>query len=148
MWNPSWEQINLWLHVISACIWIGGQITIGILVPLLRGQPALLAAAARRYQVIAWLAFAVLVVTGLVNVHNAGIAWTRLNATTAGRTLELKLAFVALSGAAAAVHAFVVAPRASTLHGRSASVLSATLGTVSLLAAMAAALYGVVIAEH
>src|SRR5437660_421440 len=68
MWNPNWVQINLWLHVISACIWIGGQITIAMLIPLLRGQPALLTAAARRYQVAAWIAFAVLVVTGVINV--------------------------------------------------------------------------------
>jgi putative copper export protein len=148
IWAPNGAQLILWLHVLAACVWIGGQLTIALLVPMLRGQPALLAAAARRYQLAAWFAFAVLVITGIANVHNAGISWTDLDSTAAGRTLEVKLLFVLLSGAAAAVHAFVVAPRAAASRGRVAPALSAILGTASLLAATVAALYGVVIAEH
>lgn len=148
IWAPTGAQLVLWLHVLAACVWIGGQLTIALLIPMLRSQPALLSAAARRYQVAAWAAFAVLVITGIANVRNAGISWTQLDATAAGRTLEVKLLFVLLSGAAAAVHAFVVAPRAASSRGGRTSALSAILGAASLLAAMAAALYGVVIAEH
>lgn len=148
MWGPSGSQIVLWLHILAACIWIGGQVTVAVVVATLRTEPALLSTVARRYQWVAWPAFAVLVVTGIANVHNAGISWAHLSSTTAGRTLEVKLLFVLISGAAAAVHAFVVAPRASRSPERSSPALSAVLGVVSLLAAVIAALYGVVIAEH
>jgi len=51
---------------------------------------------------------------------------------------------VALSGLAAATHAFLQAPRAA--GSRSGAITSAVLGSVSLLAAVIAALYGVAIA--
>lgn len=137
----------LWIHMLAASLWIGGQATIAVLVPMLRAQPRLLSAAARRYQWLAWTAFGVLVVTGLANMHNAGIGLSDFTKTPQGRTLTLKLAFVALSGIAAAVHAFVVAPRAAGELNTSTRAVSATLGALSLLAAVTAALYGVIIAE-
>lgn len=148
MWNPDGAQLVLWLHVVAACVWIGGQFTIALLVPMLRSQPVLLSAAARRYQWLAWGAFAVLVITGVANIHNAGISFAHISSTTAGRTLEFKLLFVLISGAAAAVHAFIQAPRTSAQGGRGSPMLSALLGVASLGAALIAALYGVVIAEH
>lgn len=148
MWNPDGAEIVLWIHVLGACVWIGGQITVAALIPMLRDQPLLMRAAASRYQWIAWAGFAVLIITGVINTHNAGISWSHLNATGAGKTLEIKLLFVVLSGLAAAIHAFVVAPRASASRTGSNAALSAILGTASLLFAALAALYGVVIAEH
>jgi hypothetical protein len=64
MWLPTGVQIVLWLHILAACVWIGGQITVAVLIPMLRGQPDLVTAAARRYETVAWFAFAVLVTTG------------------------------------------------------------------------------------
>jgi hypothetical protein len=32
----SWDTIRLFLHVLAATIWVGGQITLAALVPLLR----------------------------------------------------------------------------------------------------------------
>jgi putative copper export protein len=147
MLSPHGSDFVLWIHVLAACVWIGGQITIGMLVPVLRGQPEVLATAARRYQWVAWAAFVVLVITGIANVHNAGISWPHLNSTPAGRTLSVKLLFVLLSGLAAAVHAFVVAPRAGRRSTPALRAWSGILGAVSLLAAILAALYGVIIAE-
>jgi uncharacterized membrane protein len=42
----SSEIVVLWIHIIAGCVWIGGQITLGMLVPVLRGQPDLVTAAA------------------------------------------------------------------------------------------------------
>jgi len=141
--GPQWV---LWVHVVAACIWIGGQVTVAAVIPLLRaagGEGSSLAGAVgRRYQLVAWPAFAALAVTGVLNVGSAGLQWSRLLDSSAGRTLAVKLGLVALSGAAAALHAFVQAPR-----GRSAA-WSAGLGSLSLLAAVAAALYGVAIAQQ
>lgn len=143
--GPQWV---LWVHVVAACIWIGGQVVVAAVIPLLRradsgGATANLASAVgRRYQAIAWPAFAALAVTGVINVGNAGLQWSHLLDSAPGRTLAVKLGLVAVSGGAAAVHAFVQAPR-----GRSAA-WSAGLGSLSLLAAVAAALYGVAIAQR
>jgi putative copper export protein len=136
----------LWLHVMAACIWIGGQVTVAILIPLLRGQGQLTVIAGRRYQAVAWPAFGVLVVTGIINVGNAGIQWRHLLDTDAGRTLAVKLGLVAVSGLAAGVHAFLQAPRRDAAEvGRPWA--AALLGSASVLAAVLAALYGVVIAS-
>lgn len=138
----------LWLHIVAATVWIGGQITLGVLVPVLRRQPVILRDAALRFQWPAWTAFAVLVLTGLINMHNASIPTAHLTDTPRGRTLSLKLVFVLISGLAAAGHAHVVAPRAGRSRSSGARAASGVLGALSLMAALAAALYGVLIAER
>jgi putative copper export protein len=138
------RELVLWIHVLAACVWIGGQVTVAAVIPLLRGQPGVASLVGRRYQVIAWPAFVLLLGTGVANAANAHIGWGDLGSTPVGRTLLTKLVFVALSGVAAAVHAFLQAPRSRGGPPRVAT--SAVLGSLSLLAAVVAALYGVVIA--
>ena len=142
--GPHGSDLVLWLHILAASVWIGGQIALGILVPVLRGDRALLSAAAHRFQWGAWTAFVLLIITGMVNIHDAGITASGMTGTARGRTLTLKLCFVAVSGIAAGLHSLVVGPRVSTRSGRT---LNGALGGISLLTAMVAALYGVVIAE-
>jgi putative copper export protein len=137
----------LWIHVLAACIWIGGQITLGMVMPMLRTVPDVMRNVARRFQNLAWGAFAILIVTGLINMHEAGISLANLNATLQSRTLSIKLVFVFISGAAAALHAYWVTPRMrNASHAKRAAAIG-TLGGISLLAAMAAALFGVAIAQ-
>jgi putative copper export protein len=135
----------LWVHIVAACIWIGGQVTVATVIPLLRDHHDLTRCVGRRYQAIAWPAFVVLIVTGVVNVGNAGLHWSQLLDSSAGRTMIVKLGFVVLSGLAAGVHSFLQAPRRGHATGDSA-IGSAVLGSISLIAALLAALYGVVIA--
>src|SRR6516165_2106831 len=67
--SVNWDTIRLFLHVLAATIWVGGQITLAALVPVLRRLGAELPrAAARRFNQVAWPAFAVLVVTGIWNI--------------------------------------------------------------------------------
>lgn len=138
--------IVLWLHILGASVWIGGQATVAAVIPALRGNPDLARVVGRRYQVIAWPAFVLLAVTGVINVGNAGIAWGAVFASSQGRVLITKLGFVALSGAAAALHAFLQAPRDARGASQHSALASATLGSLSFLAAVVAALFGVVIA--
>ena len=136
----------MWVHVIAACVWIGGQATVALLIPLLRGHGALARLAGQRYQTVAWPAYAILVITGLANVSNAGLEWSTLFDSPPGRTLAVKLGLVAVSGLAAGVHAFLQAPwHSDPAAGR--PVAAAVLGSVSLLTAVLAALYGVAIAS-
>jgi putative copper export protein len=65
----TWTTTRLFLHVLAATIWVGGQLTLAGLVPGLRAisadAPRIVA---RRFNQIAWPAFVVLVVTGIWNV--------------------------------------------------------------------------------
>lgn len=115
-------DIALWIHVLAATIWIGGQVVIAVMFPLLRAEPALLAESARRYARLAWSAFAVLVITGVINMYDAGIGIADLRSTQAGRTLSVKLALVVLSGVAAAWHQVL------SSRGRPSPMVSAGLG--------------------
>ncbi len=96
------STIRLFLHVLAATIWVGGQLTLAGLVPGARrlgaDAPRVLA---RRFNLIAWPAFAVLVATGIWNLTavDAADAGTRYDVT-----LGVKLAVVALAGVSAWAH--------------------------------------------
>jgi putative copper export protein len=95
------STIRLFLHVLAATVWVGGQLTLAGLVPGLRAAyPDAPRAVARRFNVIAWPAFAVLVVTGIWNVAATDPKWD----SSYGTTLIVKIAVVAASGATAFVH--------------------------------------------
>ncbi len=126
------ETIRLFLHVTAATVWVGGQLTLLGLLPILRGLgPDAPKAAAKRFNVIAWSAFGVLFITGIWNLlaESPGSKGTAWNAT-----LGMKLVMVAATGIAAAFHA----------GGRSKAVL-AVGGAVSLLAGLAAVLLGIML---
>ena len=126
----SWDTIRLFLHVLAATVWVGGQLTLAGLVPGLRALgPDAPKTVARQFNRIAWPAFAVLFVTGLWNlsethVGNQSSAWIA--------TLFAKLVVVALSGISAALHI-----RAATKQAL------AVWGALSGLSALLALFYGV-----
>ena len=122
--------IRLFLHVLAATVWVGGQLTLAGLVPGLRALgPDAPKTVARQFNRIAWPAFAVLLVTGLWNlsethVGNQSSAWIA--------TLFAKLVVVALSGISADLHI-----RAATKQAL------AVWGALSGLSALLALFYGV-----
>ena len=67
--SVSWDTIRLLFHVLAATVWVGGQVTLAALVPALRRfGDEVPRAAARRFNQVAWIAFVVLIVTGIWNV--------------------------------------------------------------------------------
>lgn len=69
MLAPTADSIRLFIHVLAASVWVGGQIVLGGLVPKLRQvAPDSLKVAANAFARIAWPAFAVVVVTGMWNI--------------------------------------------------------------------------------
>jgi uncharacterized membrane protein len=56
----SGADFVLWIHVLAACVWIGGQITLGMVMPMLRSTPDVMRDIARRFQNLVWAAFAIL----------------------------------------------------------------------------------------
>ena len=126
------HTIRMTLHILAATVWVGGQLTLAGLVPVLRGlaedAPRL---AARRFNVIAWAALAVLFATGLWSIFEAGMAD---RPSEYHITLGVKLLVVGASAAGAAVHAF----------GRSRAAL-AIGGALGLVMAIAAVFFGVML---
>lgn len=60
------EELRLFVHLLAATVWVGGQLVLAALVPALRAAgPGVPAAAARAFSRVAWPAFGVLLVTGV-----------------------------------------------------------------------------------
>lgn len=119
-----WSWIR-WIHLMSAITWIGGQIFILIvLLPILRTSLArdertlLFAQVGRRYAVVSWIALALLVVTGFLNAHRAGVDWTRLTTSSYGRILLAKLILVAIVITITLVHALYFGERITEIIER------------------------------
>ena len=128
----SWTTVRLFLHVLGATVWVGGQLTLAGLVPGLRRiSPDAPRAVARRFNVIAWVAFAVLIATGIWNILAIRPDWS----SSYGTTLIVKLVVVAASGLTAALHAWA----------RSTAPL-AVFGALAGLTALTALFLGVLLA--
>ena len=130
----SWDTIRLFLHVLAATIWVGGQLTLAALVPVLRRFGAdVPGAAARRFNQVAWTAFGVLIVTGIWNIVAVR---SQISGSASYRTtLIVKLAVVVVSGVAAALHI-----RSRTARSR------AVFGALTGLSALAALFLGILLA--
>jgi putative copper export protein len=130
----SWDTVRLFLHVLAATVWVGGQLVLAALVPALRRFGTdVLGAAARRFNQVAWVAFAVLIVTGIWNI--VAVSPQISHSASYRTTLIVKLVAVAVSGLAAFLHA-----RAGTPRGR------AVYGALTGVSALAALFLGVLLA--
>jgi len=130
----SWDTVRLFLHVLAATIWVGGQLTLAALVPVLRRFGAdVPGAAARRFNQVAWTAFGVLVVTGIWNI--VAVRSQISHSDSYRTTLVVKLAVVVVSGVAAALHI-----RSRTARSR------AVFGALTGLSALVALFLGVLLA--
>ncbi|HSP36652.1 MAG TPA: hypothetical protein VLR26_02755 [Frankiaceae bacterium] len=125
--------VRLFLHVLAATIWVGGQLVLAGLLPVLRRLgPEATQQAARQFGRIAWPAFGVLILTGIWNVAAES---DKVNGGY--RTvLMVKICLVVLSGLSAYLHA-----RARTRTGL------AVWGALTGVSALAVLLLGVVLGD-
>ncbi|MDY7100343.1 MAG: hypothetical protein S0880_04070 [Actinomycetota bacterium] len=118
--------IRVFAHLLGVTVWIGGQIVLVALLPVLRGlgedAPRL---AARRFGALAWPFFALVVVTGVWNLLEIDVADRSVGYHA---TLGIKLLLVALSGVAAFVHGMTATPLTRAVTG--AAGLVAALGAM------------------
>lgn len=129
------DTLRLFLHVLAATIWVGGQVVLAGLVPVLRRAGAEVPrAAARAYNRVAWPAFGVLVATGFWNIA-AQHQDRESNRPGYQSTLTVKLILVVISGASAYAH---------TRAGSRAGL--AVWGALAGLSALGALFYGIVLA--
>jgi putative copper export protein len=126
------STVRLFLHVLAATVWVGGQLTLAGLVPVVRRLgPEATKAVARQFDRIAWPAFAVLVATGIWNLVAVRVGDTSIEYQV---TVGVKLVLVGLTGGGAA------ARRAAT----SKAVLAAG-GAAAALGAVGALFLGVLL---
>lgn len=101
-----------WLHVVAAMVWLGGMLFLAlVLVPALRRledpplRARLIHEVGLRFRTVGWIAVGVLAVTGVTNL------WLFPHLLRSPR-FHLKLGLVGLALGLAALHDFVLGPRA------------------------------------
>lgn len=132
MLSPTIDSIRLFLHVLAASVWVGGQIVLGGLVPKLRKvAPESLKVAANAFARIAWPAFAVVVVTGM---------WNILDITVGDMTSEYQITMFVHVLLAMAAAMFVV------IHSIGQTKLALALGgALGLLTSLGAMFVGILL---
>lgn len=155
---PLGYYLNITAHLLAALFWLGGMFFLAIVgAPVLRRiePPALRAqlfqTLGERFRASGWVAIAVLVTTGVVNLHFRGLLAMEVLgsssfwATSYGRALGWKLAAVTAMIVISFLHDFVLGPAASraepgTVRARRRAAwlarVNAILGIIVVLAAV------------
>ena len=127
------DTVRIVLHVLAVTVWIGGQIVVGAVVPVVsRAYPGSGKVAAKAFSRVAWPAFGIAVVTGLWSMlsipsEETSSGWAML--------LGIKMLLVLISGVGALVHQNA---------GDNAAKRGISAG-VSLLFGLTALLFGVML---
>jgi len=155
-----WQTIVLGVHVLGACIWVGGTFALGVAATTLARSAApadphvadQASAVARALGWVMWPALAVTILTGGVNLtwYLPSGDWM---ATPQGHWLMAKFLVIAIVLITAGSHSFVIGPRIRHLREAGATdgqlrVLrrwSAVLGTASAVASAAVIFLAVVV---
>lgn len=115
--------LSVWLHVLAAIVWIGGMFfLVLVIVPWMRTQDRalgarLLSETGPRFSKVGWVAFSILLATGVFNLAHRGVrlgdlvdpAWL---ASPLGHTVAAKLAVFTLVVILSAIHDFAHGPKA------------------------------------
>ncbi len=127
------DAVRVALHVLAVTVWVGGQIVVGAVVPVVsRAFPGSGKVAAKAFSRVAWPAFGIAVATGL---------WSMLSIPSAETSsgwsmlLGIKMVLVLVSGVFALIHQNA---------GDNAAKRGITAG-ISLLCSLAALLFGVML---
>ncbi len=111
--NLDVDALRSFLHLLSVGVWIGGQIVVAGLIPIVRkvsnqvatpeGEKTVTQKIAHRFSRIAWPFFALAIITGLWNLEAVAPEWGN---TSLGWKVGFfaKLVLVALSGVGAWLH--------------------------------------------
>lgn len=112
--------IRLFLHVLAATVWVGGQLTLAGLVPVVRKLgPEATKTVARQFDRIAWPAFAVLIATGIWNLVEVDIADA---SSEYQATVLAKLLLVGLTGGGAAAHRAASSKKVLAIGGAASAI--------------------------
>jgi len=127
--SPTLETLRLFVHVLAASVWVGGQITLAGIVPALRkNHPESTKAVARAFSRVAWSSYVLVFVTGIWNLIEVDVQDASWSYTS---TVFAHTALAVAAGLAVAAHSF----------GRSKLAL-AIGGALGLLFSLAAVFVG------
>jgi putative copper export protein len=134
MIQPTLNSIRTYLHILTVCVWLGGQIVLAGVVPKLRkSNPEALTNIAKGYAAIAWPAMILIVFTGAWGLTEVDVA---NNSSEYMVTFGIKMLLVAM------------AVIATLIHSNGTSKLAKGLGgAVGLLATLIAGYCGVLLAH-
>ena len=101
----------MWLHVVAAIFWVGGQLFLVLVVlPVLRQEMAeadrvrVVSRVGRRFALLSSVALAVILVTGPLNAIEHGLSWSILRDTQWGHILVAKVLLVIVMLGLTGVH--------------------------------------------
>lgn len=132
MLSPSLDTVRLFVHVLAASVWVGGQLVLAGLVPTVRKvAPDATRPVAQAFSRVAWPAFVIAVVTGLWSLVEVDVADTSSSYQV---TVMVKIVVVAISATAAFAH-----------QVGSSTAAKAIGGALGLLAGLAAMFLGILL---
>ena len=112
------DTLRLFLHVLAASVWVGGQVVLAGLVPTVRQlDPEAPKEVARAFNRLAWPAYGVAVITGMWNIFDVPLD------ALPHPDIEIKVLVVALSGIGAVIHQIARGNRAMLAVGGAMSSL-------------------------
>ncbi|HEX6927210.1 MAG TPA: DUF4149 domain-containing protein [Longimicrobiaceae bacterium] len=135
---PLLYYVSVTVHVLAALLWLGGMFFLAVVgAPVLRTvdppqlRSELFRRLGERFRSVGWAAIAVLLVTGIVNLHYRGLltrqVWGNADfwSTSLGQALAWKLGAVATMLLISGIHDFVTGPVASRLRPGTPAALTA-----------------------
>ncbi|MFI7445898.1 DUF4149 domain-containing protein [Nonomuraea sp. NPDC049714] len=135
----TWWSVVRFLHVLSAALWVGGQLTVSLVVlPLARRQldderrGRMLTAIGRRFGMITGVVFLpVQLATGVAIAWHKGVTWASLAEPGYGRILAAKLGLFCAVMVAAGLHGWANGAG----HRRSARALAVAslIGSIGII---------------
>jgi len=131
--TPFLTTVRLFIHVLAASIWVGGQIVLAGLVPAVRGMDARVTKAlANQFNRLAWPSYFVLLATGVWNMFAVHF-WAMDSAWQT--VLWSKIGLVLFSGLSAWLHTKSKSPAGLAIWG-----------SMTALSALAAMFMGIMLA--
>lgn len=142
--SVTWWSLVRFIHVLSAMVWVGGQLVLsGVVLPVLRAdlEPPVRAVvvprAARRFGALANVALLpLLLTTGTALAWHRGVTFGSFDDPGYGRLLGIKLVLVVLSVGLAAGHGIMAGRRPGSGRALAMSGLGASVGIVVFATAL------------
>jgi putative copper export protein len=139
----GWSLVRF-VHVLSAMCWVGGQLTLSLLVlPVLRAEidpeigRAVVRKTATRFGLVAnALLLPLLIGTGLALAAHRHVEWSTLSEGGYGRLLSIKLALVVVSITLAGLHGVLASRRAGGARAVAIVSLASSVGIVVFATAL------------
>ena len=128
MISPTLESFRIFLHVLAVAVWVGGQIVLAGLVPVIRtSAPEALPKVAQAFARVAWPAMILIVFTGMWGLTSTS---SSTSDTEYMVTFAIKMLLVLVAVAATVIH--------SQGNSKAAKAIGGAFGLLgSLLAAYA-----------